>query len=148
MNKIWIGLVFIRFVLVIIGQNGYIHPDEFFQGIEIISGDIFNCTNLIYRTWEFQFTKNIDNINGIEYIQEPIRNMAIPYFFYGITLYLLKRLSQLGATTDYLADFKIPDHFSNGLNLVHSKNLILFPRIFMSLFSFFNDLILISVIIN
>lgn len=33
----WI-LVFIRFLLTLLPQRGYIHPDEYFQNIEIIAG--------------------------------------------------------------------------------------------------------------
>lgn len=47
----WI-LASIRILLNIIPQTGYIHPDEFFQSIEIVSG-IFYC-NLL-----FLYIKNI-----------------------------------------------------------------------------------------
>lgn len=33
----WI-LVCLRFLLTIIPQRGYIHPDEFFQNVEVIAG--------------------------------------------------------------------------------------------------------------
>lgn len=33
----WI-LVAIRFVLTLLPQSGYIHPDEFFQNVEVIAG--------------------------------------------------------------------------------------------------------------
>lgn len=37
----WV-LVFLRFVLTILPQHGYIHPDEFFQNVEIIAGKFFD----------------------------------------------------------------------------------------------------------
>ncbi|CAH2218591.1 jg13583 [Pararge aegeria aegeria] len=46
----WI-LAFLRFVLTLLPQSGYIHPDEFFQNVEVISGDIFMID--VARTWEF-----------------------------------------------------------------------------------------------
>lgn len=35
----WV-LVLLRFVFTILPQKGYIHPDEFFQNVEVIAG---NC---------------------------------------------------------------------------------------------------------
>jgi hypothetical protein len=37
-DKIWLFLVLIRFCLVFLPQQGYIHPDEFFQSTEVIAG--------------------------------------------------------------------------------------------------------------
>lgn len=34
-------LAFLRVVLVFIPQTGYIHPDEFFQTIEVMAGKVF-----------------------------------------------------------------------------------------------------------
>lgn len=39
-HKIWLSLVFVRFCLVFLPQQGYIHPDEFFQSTEIVAGII------------------------------------------------------------------------------------------------------------
>lgn len=33
-------------------QSGYLHPDEYFQGIEVAAGDIYNLD--VLRTWEFR----------------------------------------------------------------------------------------------
>lgn len=60
----WV-LVGVRFLLTIIPQRGYIHPDEFFQNVEVIAGmftiyimyvQIFNCQQtLMYKTTLFLF---------------------------------------------------------------------------------------------
>jgi hypothetical protein len=31
-------LVFVRIVITLLPQNGYVHPDEYFQSIEIVAG--------------------------------------------------------------------------------------------------------------
>ena len=36
----WI-FVILRIILVIFPQPGYIHPDEYFQTVEVITGDVF-----------------------------------------------------------------------------------------------------------
>ncbi|KAK7489368.1 hypothetical protein BaRGS_00019476 [Batillaria attramentaria] len=36
---------------VLFPQPGYIHPDEFFQSVEIVAGDVFNISHT--RAWEF-----------------------------------------------------------------------------------------------
>lgn len=33
----------LRVILTLIPQTGYIHPDEYFQSIEVISGESENC---------------------------------------------------------------------------------------------------------
>lgn len=37
----WV-LVVLRFFLAIVPQNGYIQPDEFFQSVEVVAGNIKN----------------------------------------------------------------------------------------------------------
>ncbi|CAH8513390.1 unnamed protein product [Schistosoma haematobium] len=49
---IYILLLFLRFLFVFDLQSGYLHPDEYFQGIEVAAGDIYNLD--VLRTWEFQ----------------------------------------------------------------------------------------------
>lgn len=120
--KEWLVLVTIRLVLNIFSQRSYIHPDEFFQGVEVISGDIFNCS--IHRTWEFK--------------EAPIRNMAIPYFFYGIPLYFLKYLSTLGAVQDYT----LVNQGDLNLISIQTNTLIYYPRLFMTFYSLIIDLFL------
>ena len=34
----YLFLVFVRILLVFLPQTGYIHPDEFFQSVEILTG--------------------------------------------------------------------------------------------------------------
>ncbi|XP_054722840.1 GPI mannosyltransferase 4-like [Uloborus diversus] len=58
-----------RFILVFIPQTGYIHPDEHFQGPEIVYGDMLNFA--VHRTWEF------NSLN-------PIRSIFFPYLITGI----------------------------------------------------------------
>jgi len=38
MRKVWLCLVLLRFAWTCLPQAGYIHPDEFFQSIEVASG--------------------------------------------------------------------------------------------------------------
>ncbi|KAK9306616.1 hypothetical protein QLX08_002801 [Tetragonisca angustula] len=78
MNLYW-ALVFLRIILTLIPQTGYIHPDEYFQSIEVISGDHFDID--INKPWEFNSTF-------------PIRTVLIPQITVGIPYSILKRLSQ------------------------------------------------------
>lgn len=51
MDRMWMAVVALRLVWTAIGQLGYIHPDEFFQTVEIVAGclslTIFFCTLLL-----------------------------------------------------------------------------------------------------
>ena len=38
MDRMWISVVTLRVVWTVLGQLGYIHPDEFFQSSEIVGG--------------------------------------------------------------------------------------------------------------
>ncbi|XP_045775848.1 GPI mannosyltransferase 4 isoform X3 [Maniola jurtina] len=67
-------LVGIRFVLTLLPQSGYIHPDEFFQNVEVIAGDIFTID--VARTWEFN-------------PKFPIRNILVPKLILGPPLHLI-----------------------------------------------------------
>lgn len=49
---IYILLLCLRFLFVFNLQSGYLHPDEYFQGIEVAAGDIYNLD--VLRTWEFR----------------------------------------------------------------------------------------------
>lgn len=40
--KIYALLVAVRILLVFLPQTGYIHPDEFFQTVEVMAGKRFN----------------------------------------------------------------------------------------------------------
>lgn len=74
----WKLAVAFRFLLIIIPQNGYIHPDEFFQSSEITAGDIFNFQ--VHRPWEFNNTF-------------PIRCIVFPYLTTGIPFLILNMLT-------------------------------------------------------
>lgn len=95
----------------------------------MIAGDLFNCTDKIYRPWEFTFSNE----------SAPIRNIAIPYFFYGLPMYFLKMLSQLGAVKDYTLS---TDKSESNLVSVQATTLIYYPRMFMTLFSIVVDIVL------
>ena len=43
--------------MVFMPQSGYIHPDEFFQSVEVVTGDILGTDTV--RTWEFNVTAPI-----------------------------------------------------------------------------------------
>ncbi|KAL3846935.1 hypothetical protein ACJMK2_017876 [Sinanodonta woodiana] len=80
---IWGLLVAIRIGWSYLPQNGYIHPDEFFQTVEIVAGDILDVS--AYRTWEFNVT-------------DPIRSPIMPYALYGPVFHALKYLNSLSAS--------------------------------------------------
>ena len=61
--------------MVLMPQSGYIHPDEFFQSVEVVTGDVLSTDTI--RTWEFNVTS-------------PIRSMALPHLLFGTPLQLLK----------------------------------------------------------
>ena len=63
-------------MLVLIPTNtGYIHPDEHFQTIEVIAGDVLELDT--HRTWEFNVTA-------------PLRSPSVSYGLFGVPLTLLK----------------------------------------------------------
>jgi len=43
--------------MVLMPQSGYIHPDEFFQSVEVVTGDVLSTDTI--RTWEFNVTAPI-----------------------------------------------------------------------------------------
>ncbi|XP_058117407.1 GPI mannosyltransferase 4 [Anopheles ziemanni] len=104
-------LSFLRIVLVFVPQLGYIHPDEFFQSVEVVAGDEYGLE--VTRTWEFNTTF-------------PIRSMAISYFGMKIPFSLLRFVSMY--TNYYL-----------GINLRGSYVTLVFPRLLMVALSFVND---------
>lgn len=133
----WI-LASVRIILTFASQTGYIHPDEFFQSIEVISGipsfyyavvvSAFQLTfNVyiyllfigdhfdidVYKPWEFNATF-------------PIRSVLIPQVVVGFPYAILKRLSPY--TFHFL-----------GLSLNGPYFFVLFPRLFMCAFSFLSD---------
>ena len=42
LRSLWLFSCGLRVVWTLIGQNGYIHPDEFFQGPEVVAGDVLD----------------------------------------------------------------------------------------------------------
>ncbi|KAF0751739.1 GPI mannosyltransferase 4 [Aphis craccivora] len=73
-------LVAFRIFSTIFVQNGYIHPDEYFQTTEIITGDVFGVIH--DRPWEFN--KNT-----------PLRSIGLLYGIFGIPLYIAKWIFKL-----------------------------------------------------
>ncbi|CAL1264839.1 unnamed protein product [Larinioides sclopetarius] len=67
-NYYYQALCALRIILACFPQTGYIHPDEHFQGPEIVYGDVLNLK--VHKTWEFTEEK-------------PIRNVVFPYFIIG-----------------------------------------------------------------
>ncbi|XP_012058639.1 PREDICTED: GPI mannosyltransferase 4 [Atta cephalotes] len=106
----WI-LAVLRVVLTFVSQTGYIHPDEFFQSIEVISGNHFDID--VYMPWEFNATF-------------PIRSIFIPQIVVGLPYAILNRLSPY---TFYFF----------GLSLKRPYFFVLFPRLFMCALSFLSD---------
>ncbi len=100
------------------------------KGLEVIAGNIFNCEEYVFKPWEFQFNATSQ--------QQPIRNIAIPYFFYGLPLAFLKFLNMLLTVRDYSL-------FTNKLDTtltvmpIQANTLIYYPRIFMTLCSLIID---------
>lgn len=127
-RSIWISLIVFRFLITVLGQRGYIHPDEFFQGPEIIAGDVFECKEKVFHAWEFQV--EYDEKNGSIH-QLPIRNIAIPAIFYGIPFAFLKWLASIGQSASH-----------DGLIQVNAATLIYYPRLLMTLVSFLVDICL------
>ncbi|XP_076238216.1 phosphatidylinositol glycan anchor biosynthesis class Z [Calliopsis andreniformis] len=101
----------LRIILTLIPQTGYIHPDEYFQSIEVISGDHFDID--INKPWEYNSTF-------------PIRTVFIPQMTVGVPYSILKRLSQ------YMI-------FYFGIPLKTPYFLLLFPRLLICGLSFVSD---------
>ncbi|XP_014364896.2 GPI mannosyltransferase 4 [Papilio machaon] len=104
-------LVVTRFVLTLLPQLGYIHPDEFFQNVEVIAGDIFTID--VARTWEFN-------------PKFPIRNMFVPKIVLGLPLHFIQILNPYSKA--YL-----------NIDLQTPYYLLTIPRLFICLLSLIND---------
>ncbi|KAG5670527.1 hypothetical protein PVAND_000785 [Polypedilum vanderplanki] len=103
--------ILIRIVMVFLPQYGYIHPDEFFQTTEVITGEVFELEAT--RTWEFNSTM-------------PIRSYAIPFVCFKIPMIFLKFVLMSIKTI-------------SGVDLLSTYTLLVFPRLIMLLISFIND---------
>lgn len=104
-------LVVVRIVLTIIPQSGYIHPDEYFQSLEIVTGDLFGVESS--RPWEFNVTS-------------PIRNVALPYLYVGLPLLALKNAAPF-------------IHLWFGWDIKTPYMMLVVPRLFCCLISFLTD---------
>ncbi|XP_044763803.1 GPI mannosyltransferase 4-like isoform X1 [Coccinella septempunctata] len=109
-----------RILLVFIPFMGYIHPDEFFQSVEVVAGKFLNVEHKL--TWEFNTTA-------------PIRSMALPYFTLGMCYKMLLGL-------DYLTKVLL------GVPMLTSYFAILIPRLFMCLTTFVVDFSLYKICSN
>ncbi|XP_003707649.1 phosphatidylinositol glycan anchor biosynthesis class Z [Megachile rotundata] len=106
----WV-LAALRIILTLIPQTGYIHPDEYFQSVEVISGDNFDID--VNKPWEFNSTF-------------PIRTILIPQIIVGIPYSILNILSRY-------------TFFYMGISLKSPYFLILFPRLLICGLSFISD---------
>ncbi|CAH1122830.1 unnamed protein product [Ceutorhynchus assimilis] len=80
LNKWIYSLWLLRILLVIVPQTGYIHPDEYFQSVEVLAGKVFDVEHS--PPWEFNTTLPIRGPVGILSIfphQEP--RFLIPILF-------------------------------------------------------------------
>ena len=111
--------VILRIVLVFYPQSGYIHPDEFFQTVEVVVGDVFQTETT--RTWEFNATA-------------PIRSMTINMLVFGTPLYLLKLF-------DWLLSFLV------GWSIISPYLVMVIPRLTMLCLSFTVDWIVYQICI-
>ncbi|XP_069104454.1 GPI mannosyltransferase 4-like [Argopecten irradians] len=68
MRKCYAVLWLVRALLVLLPQTAYIHPDEFFQTVEVVAGDILGLDT--YKPWEFNSTS-------------PIRSVTLPFTVLG-----------------------------------------------------------------
>ncbi|XP_037950228.1 GPI mannosyltransferase 4-like [Teleopsis dalmanni] len=101
----------LRFVLVFIPQLGYVHPDEFFQSVEVIAGDHFQLEHT--RTWEF------NNTLPVRSITLPFLLLRVPWSFYEFIATVLQNATHI--------------------KLLHSYIYLVFPRLIMCCLSFIND---------
>ncbi|GLH15014.1 GPI mannosyltransferase 4 [Gryllus bimaculatus] len=104
-------LAALRIVLTLLPQIGYIHPDEYFQSLEVVAGDILDVE--VARPWEFNTTF-------------PIRSVALPYITVGFPLAILKSVSPL-------LDFWF------GINILTPYTIVILPRLVSCLLSFVAD---------
>lgn len=112
---LWRLLVVLRIALTLVPQTGYIHPDEFFQSIEVVAGDVLDLR--VHLPWEFNSSASSD---------PPIRNILIPYVVVGMPLYFLKCLSDL---SELFLD----------VTLLSPYLLLVLPRLTMALLSVCTD---------
>ncbi|XP_023302292.2 GPI mannosyltransferase 4 [Lucilia cuprina] len=101
----------LRIVLVFIPQLGYVHPDEFFQTVEVINGDHFRLEHV--RTWEFNNTL-------------PVRSITLPFML-------------LRVPWSFLEFFAVYFKEYLSIDILVSYTYLVFPRLIYCLLSFVND---------
>lgn len=100
-----------RITLILIPQTGYVHPDEYFQSVEVLAGGLFDVHHS--PPWEFNTT-------------QPIRGITIPYFTTGMCYIFLRDINNLAM--EYLS-----------LNFGTPYFLTILPRLLIGIFSFIVD---------
>ena len=100
-----------RVLLVVIPTSGYVHPDEYFQTVEVVVGDVFDTE--VTRTWEVNATS-------------AMRSMTVNTIVFGGPLYVLRVFDYL--TWNFL-----------GISLVVPYIVKVIPRLTMLTLSFVVD---------
>ncbi|KAM4042430.1 GPI mannosyltransferase 4 isoform 2-T2 [Anomaloglossus baeobatrachus] len=80
-KMLWGALSVLRVMWCLAPQNGYLHPDEFFQSPEVMAGDILDLE--INRPWEFQSVS-------------PCRTVLVPLLTSGTAFWIMKLLRRFG----------------------------------------------------
>ncbi|XP_011198402.1 GPI mannosyltransferase 4 [Bactrocera dorsalis] len=101
----------LRVVLVFIPQKGYVHPDEFFQSVEVMTGDHFQLEHV--RTWEFNNTMPVRSIT-LQFVL-----LRVPWSFLEFVALYMR-------------------HYWD-IELLQSYTYLVFPRFIMCALSFIND---------
>lgn len=125
----------LRLILTLIPQTGYIHPDEYFQTVEVFAGMLTSLPGLL--SWSFSLFTYIILFTGDVFGTEvslpwefnktfPIRSIPVVYITTLIPLTLLKTVSQ------FLEMY-------TGINLLTPYMLLVTPRLVMCLLSFVSD---------
>ncbi|XP_067008941.2 GPI mannosyltransferase 4 [Anabrus simplex] len=104
-------LAALRVVLTLLPQNGYVHPDEYFQSVEVVAGDVLDID--VSRPWEFNRTF-------------PIRSITLPFLTVGLPLTFLRKFSSL-----------VTEWFD--INIQTPYTLLVTPRLAACLLSFVAD---------
>jgi len=107
----WLFILLRIFIILNPYNSGYIHPDEYFQSVEVTVGDVFNID--VHRTWEFNTT-------------QPLRSPTVSYSLYGIPLTILRVINT--CLYHYL-----------GINIVGPLLVDLLPRVVLLVLSFSVD---------
>ncbi|XP_069671415.1 GPI mannosyltransferase 4 [Periplaneta americana] len=105
-------LAALRVVITVIPQYGYIHPDEYFQSVEVVAGDVLDTEAA--RPWEFNTSF-------------PLRSVVLPYAVVGLPLWCLKSVAPF-ISLWFDVDIKSP------------YLLLVLPRLAMCLLSFITDI--------